>query len=101
MTKLQRTSKRLPHLPTMSTIEAAEALGLTRERVRQLVSEGHLAGEKLGRDWRVETGSVENFLWQRPVREYNKVGAAPAAIWLRRYIQSRNQKPKGCVDVVK
>jgi excisionase family DNA binding protein len=46
----------------MSTIEAAERLGITYERVTQLVKAGKLNAKKFGRDWMVSRQSVEERL---------------------------------------
>lgn len=46
---------------TISTIEAARILGVTRERVRQLCDEKKLKAEKLGRDWRITPRALEEY----------------------------------------
>ncbi len=43
----------------ISTIKAAEILGVTRVRVQQLIEEGKLPAEKIGRDWFMEVSDVE------------------------------------------
>ena len=48
-------------MKTLSTIEAARILGVTRERVRQLCDEKKLKAEKLGRDWRIMPRAVEEY----------------------------------------
>ena len=48
-------------MKTISTIEAARILGVTRERVRQLCDEKKLKAEKLGRDWRIMPRAVEEY----------------------------------------
>jgi excisionase family DNA binding protein len=59
-------------VPTVSAAEAAERLGLSQPRVRELVREGRLRGEVTGRRLRIEESSVaaykrlqENVLPQR------------------------------------
>lgn len=49
----------------MSTAEAAERLGLTRERVCQLLAAGDLTGRKVGRAWLVDVGSLDYLLEAR------------------------------------
>lgn len=43
----------------ITTTEAAQRLGVTDRRVRQLIEEGALKGEKIGRDYLVDEESVE------------------------------------------
>ena len=38
-------------MPMYTTREAAEALGLSEQHVRLLLSKGEIEGKKLGRDW--------------------------------------------------
>lgn len=38
----------------LTTAEAAEALGVTPRRVRQLIAEGRLAAKKAGRDYVID-----------------------------------------------
>lgn len=47
---------------TLSTVEAAEALGGTRQWVYKLIKRGELEAERIGRDWRVTRESVEKYL---------------------------------------
>jgi excisionase family DNA binding protein len=42
----------------LTTPEAARILGVSRQRVHQLVKAGILAGRRIGRDWHVERASV-------------------------------------------
>ena len=42
----------------LSTKQAAEELGITQTRVRELLNSGALRGEKLGRSWMVYESSV-------------------------------------------
>ncbi|MFI5729167.1 helix-turn-helix domain-containing protein [Kribbella sp. NPDC051587] len=46
----------------ISTAEAADRLGLTRERVCQLLNAGELLGRKSGRAWRVYGPSVDDLI---------------------------------------
>jgi excisionase family DNA binding protein len=46
----------------VSTREAADMLGRTASRVRQLISEGALTGRRVGREWLVDRGSVETLV---------------------------------------
>lgn len=41
--------------------EAAEIIGVTEGRVRQLLKSGDLDGQKLGRDWVVPKGEADRF----------------------------------------
>lgn len=52
----------------LNTTEAAEKLGVSVRRVRQLISEGKISAHNLGRDYAIE----ENALVQ--VRTYGKAG---------------------------
>lgn len=47
---------------TMTTAEAAAALGVTRDRVLKLTRAGRLDGEKVARDWRLDPASVARFV---------------------------------------
>lgn len=49
----------------VSTEEAAETLDYSTQRVRRLVREGTLSGEKIGRDWVVRQDSVTRHLSDR------------------------------------
>lgn len=53
MSELQRT---------LGTIEAAERLGKTPERVRQLIATGKLRAERIGRDHRILPEALEEYL---------------------------------------
>jgi excisionase family DNA binding protein len=46
------------NVPTVSAAEAAERLGLSQPRVRELVREGRLRGEVAGHRLRIEESSV-------------------------------------------
>lgn len=43
----------------ITTAEAAERLGVTDRRVRQMIEDGLLKGEKVGRDYLIEEDSLE------------------------------------------
>lgn len=46
----------------LSVPQAASALGISQQRVRQLLDEGKLDGQKVGRDWNVSALSVRSRL---------------------------------------
>lgn len=52
----------------MTTQEAAEALGVTRQRVLALIQEGRLKATKHGRDWWISEGAVEAVKERKPGR---------------------------------
>jgi excisionase family DNA binding protein len=52
----------------LTTIEAAEKLGVSERRVRQLINEGKLKAHKLGRDYAVEEAELKS------VKIYGKAG---------------------------
>ncbi len=43
---------------TVGTPEAARMLGVSRVRVIQLIQDGRLPAERVGRDWRITRGAV-------------------------------------------
>ncbi|WP_130445337.1 helix-turn-helix domain-containing protein [Kribbella rubisoli] len=49
----------------ISTADAAMRLGLTRERVCQLLNAGDLLGRKSGKAWRVHAPSVDDLIESR------------------------------------
>lgn len=49
----------------MSSVEAAERLGYTRQHVGRLIRQHRLEGRKLGRDWLVHRESVEQYMLER------------------------------------
>ena len=55
----------------LSTAEAAESLGVSVRRVRQLISEGKLSARQVGRDYVIEAGALDG------VRVYGKAGRPP------------------------
>ena len=58
----------------LSTAEAAESLGVSVRRVRQLIDEGKLTARQVGRDYVIEAGALEG------VRVYGKPGRPPKAV---------------------
>lgn len=52
----------------LTTIEAAEKLGISERRVRQLINEGKLKAHKLGRDYAIEENLLDS------VKTYGKAG---------------------------
>ena len=55
----------------MNTTEVAVALGVSVRRVRQLIAEGKLAAQNLGRDYAIEASALES------VKVYGKPGRPP------------------------
>ena len=55
----------------MSTAGAAETLGVSVRRVRQLIDEGKLLARQVGRDYVIEAGALAG------VRVYGKPGRPP------------------------
>ena len=51
--------------PYLSTEEAAEILGYSRQHVRVLVREGRLQGDRIGKNWLVSYSSVQEYLMQK------------------------------------
>ena len=45
----------------LTTVEAAKELKVTRVRVWQLIQEGRLAAERVGRDWLIRREVVEAY----------------------------------------
>ncbi len=52
----------------VTTTEAAGIIGCVPRQVRQLLSEGVLKGERVGRDWLVFKESAEKYAKDRPKR---------------------------------
>lgn len=48
----------------MTTVQAAEILGVDRASIARLIRQGKLKGERFGRAWMVSKTSVESFLKQ-------------------------------------
>lgn len=44
-----------------TTVEAALLLGITRQRVLQLLQAGLLKGQKFGRDWQIDPESLRRY----------------------------------------
>jgi excisionase family DNA binding protein len=67
----------LPYFAAMtellSTAEAAESLGVSVRRVRQLIDEGKLPARQVGRDYVIEPAALDG------VRVYGKPGRPPKA----------------------
>jgi len=42
----------------MTTLQAAERLGVSRQEVQRLITAGRLKAEKIGRDWIVDKRSI-------------------------------------------
>lgn len=57
----------------MNTTEAAEVLGVSVRRVRQLIADGKLPAKNLGRDYAIEASALES------VKVYGKPGRPPKA----------------------
>lgn len=57
----------------MNTTEAAEALGVSVRRVRQLIADGKLPAKNLGRDYAIDASALES------VKVYGKPGRPPKA----------------------
>jgi excisionase family DNA binding protein len=51
-----------------STSELAEAAGVTRERVRQLVAGGEIKGYKVGQTWVIPDDEARRWLAERGVK---------------------------------
>ena len=49
----------------LTTEEAAEVLGYTRQHIRVLIYEGRLRGERFGKSWLVSRSSVEDYSMRR------------------------------------
>ena len=49
----------------LSTEEAAEILGYTRQHVRVLIREGRLHGDRIGKNWLVSYSSVQEYVAQK------------------------------------
>ena len=50
----------------ITTAEAAQIIGITTIRVRQLVANGTLKAERFGRDWKVSEASARGYQRQKP-----------------------------------
>ena len=64
----------------ITTIAAAERLGVTRRRVLQYIAEGRMRAHKMGRDYLVDAASVEGLLARdRPVTPSSDPGSEVAS----------------------
>ena len=61
-----------------SVSEAAKVLGLGERRIRQLVSEGEVEGERVGNAWQIFRHSVHSFRDEHGVRERPRAGVGLA-----------------------
>jgi len=52
-------------MKTISTVEAARLLGISRVRVWQLVRKKRIPARRLGRDWRIRREDLERFMRDR------------------------------------
>lgn len=52
----------------LTVAEAADALGVSPQRVRQLIAAGRLKAEKKGRDWFIEPPDLEAVRERKPGR---------------------------------
>jgi excisionase family DNA binding protein len=50
----------------ITTQEAAEILGVTRQHIAYLIREGIIKGQKIGRDWLTTRSAVQDYLKNRP-----------------------------------
>jgi excisionase family DNA binding protein len=55
----------------LSTTQAAERLGLTPGRIRQLIDAGQLPAIRIGERWVIEARDVERFARQPPGRPHH------------------------------
>jgi excisionase family DNA binding protein len=58
----------------LNTAEAAEKLGVSIRRVRQLIAEGKLPAHNLGRDYAIEEAALAD------VKTYGKAGRPPKVV---------------------
>ena len=54
------------NMPLISVSETASFLGVSRRRVRQMLTQGSLDGQRIGRVWAVESDAVEHAKANRP-----------------------------------
>jgi site-specific DNA-methyltransferase (adenine-specific) len=76
-----RTHPAVPrHDPDFVTSsEAADRLGFTKQHIRRLIRSGRLSGEKIGRDWIVRRASIEAMLADRDNLAFEFRGPAPGS----------------------
>ena len=53
---------------TVSTVEAARIVGISRIAIWYAIQDGRLKAERVGRDWRIERPEVERFKQEREAR---------------------------------
>lgn len=53
-------------MPLISVSETASLLGVSRRRVRQMLTQGSLDGQRIGRVWAIESDAVEHAKEHRP-----------------------------------
>lgn len=68
-----------------TTAEAGKKLGVTPERVRQLIKAGVLAGKREGHGWLVSQGAIEG--WKRPKRGGKRTAGGTAGTSERREVR--------------
>jgi excisionase family DNA binding protein len=49
----------------ITTVQAADRLGVDASRVRQLLAAGKLTGQRVGRDWLIDPQSVDAYARNR------------------------------------
>lgn len=59
-------------MATITTQQAAERLGITARRVRQLIKAGHLTARRVGRDWLIDERSLRAVAVRTPGRPRKK-----------------------------
>lgn len=55
----------------LSTSEAAERLGLTPGRIRQLIDAGQLPATRIGKRWALQLRDIDRFASQPPGRPHH------------------------------
>ncbi|MBI5443605.1 MAG: helix-turn-helix domain-containing protein [Deltaproteobacteria bacterium] len=58
----------------LNTLEVADILRIEVGTVRKLLHKGQLPGRKLGRDWRVDEGELQNYVRGTGKREFDVAG---------------------------
>lgn len=61
----------------LSTIEAAKRLGLTYQRINQLIQDGVLPAQKIGRDYVIEEADLSK-ITERPETRGRKKNSKPS-----------------------
>ena len=57
----------------LTTIELGKAVGLTHNRINQMIKDGEIKAEKLGRDWIIDKKYID-IIRNRPERRGRKKG---------------------------